>query len=737
MVCLLTVCIEGASMAGVIHTRIKAIGLLTGLIMAGFIGWLKVAFRTIIAPSGRARIAAAIERTDPRFQDRLNTMLFLENETAVAEGLSFRMRIADQARRVLTQKGLRLPISAGSPVGWSLAFFLLVIGIASLNGQYGPWQRLSDRTLRVVANSPTSRPPTELALPANNVEHTQSWGEIRIIEPGKDLRVTKVDVVPLSIEAAANDDLRQVEWYSSVNGGEETQHDLSAPKDPRCALYRPTIYLDELALADWDVLTYYAKAETTSHQSYASDVYFIEVRPFREDIAKIPGGAGGQPYQTLNDISSLVGLQQRAIRDTHQLVQKPPVQEPVRAQTRMGLAGTEAELASASQHLYADMAATMENKPIGAALDSLAQAQSSLNQASSFLKENVMEQAQSQERSALAELVAVRKIFQKAVSEHPGDFTQPSQRDSPVAESSKKLNEMAEFRDEAKSAEEFVQRSLEQQQEVERQAAGPMQEGAALAGQEQRLARELKDFAGEHPKAFQGSESESAQAQESLQHAEERLRSSAAESAGSTREATQKIKQLRAAMQNHAAGQQLAEAYRLKRMLEEQARLLGQMAEPEAKASAQEMDAAAGAAQAILGELKKSLDQSSKGAGFGSSLREALNQENQKAAEEALSKVQQAQTDAERREQARTAESALSQISNAFAASQPKPLQDARHKDMLNLEAESELQRFAAERSLRPVGKAADAALANIDPARLPQAYRSRIERYFEKLSEE
>jgi hypothetical protein len=816
VLCFLTLLIELGILAGLVTTRVQATALLLGWVGLGFVGWLRVAVKILFRAPGRASIAAALERADGRFQDRLNTLLFLESPSARADSVRFRKLIADQAGRVMAQQPPRLPFSSRSPLALLGTLALMLAGLLWLNQQYALWRRLPSGAPPDVSR--LKGPAPELTLPASNaVETTPNWGEVRITEPGRDLKVTKVDVVPLSIEVAANEDLQGVQWCSSVNGGEEKKHELTNPKEPRYASYEPTIYLDELGLSDWDVLTYYAKAETVHHQAYASDIYFIEVRPFREDIAKIPGGAGGRAYQTLNDISSLVGFQQQAIRDTHEFAQKAPTQEQIRNQTRLGLARSEADLGTAAQHLYADMAATMENKPIGAALDNLAQAETSLNQASGWLKDNVMDQAQSQERAALAQLVAARKIFQKAVSDHPGEFDPSQPGDpAPVANSSQKLNEMAEFRDEARSAEEFVQKTLEQQKEVEHQAAAPLQGGEALAGQEQRLARQLKDFTGEHPNAFKGSESQTAQAQASLQHAEEHLRSSAPDSAARTRQATQGLEKLRAAVQNHGAGEQLADAYRLKRMLEEQARLLGQMAQPEAKGSAQDMESAACEAQAILARLKQTLEQASAGAGWGKPLSESLTEPNRSAAEEALSKLLQAQSDDERREQARAAQSALAQIGRAFDRSQPKPLQQARQNDLLQPDAEAgfaqglnqlqrllkqferapgvvsaeqarqsrqalenlqaglrdqagqdstssdlmaevgrvlgagqepdpvrlkrlleQLGRFATERSLKPTGRSATTAVANIDATRLPQAYRGRIERYFEKLSEE
>src|SRR5439155_18772816 len=327
------------------------------------------------------------------------------------------------------------------------------------------------------------------------------WGEVRITDPGADLKVTKVDVVPLEIEAAANQSLKKVSWFSTVNGADEATHELPPPKEPRYAIYQPTVYLDELRLSDWDVMNYYAKANTEKEDSYASEVYFLEVRPFREDILKIPGGEGGKAYQCLNEMSALIGRQQHVIRQTHQHLQKPQAQQNLQEQDRKKLSEAEADLGESAQHLYAKMASEMENKPSGEAIDNLATARKSLDRASKLLDDNIMNEAQNRERGALTDLVAARKIFQKTLSEHPEAFDEPKDDEAtPVADSKKKLNEMAEFRNEAKAARDFVQKTVEQQQKLERQVkSAPRNNYSTLADQEKKLQKSLEDFQAQHP----------------------------------------------------------------------------------------------------------------------------------------------------------------------------------------------------------------------------------------------
>jgi hypothetical protein len=346
---------------------------------------------------------------------------------------------------------------------------------------------------------------------------------VRITDPGGDLRVTKVDVVPLQIEAAANQALKKVGWFSTINGAAETPHELPPPSEPRYAVYQPTVYLDELRLADWDVMTYYAKANTEKENSFASDVYFLEVRPFREDILKMPGGESGQAYQCLNEMSMLISDQQHVIRQTHQHLQKPAEQETLQAQDRKKLSEAEADLGESAQHLYAKMAAEMENKPIGEALDNLAKAEKSLDRASKLLGDNVMNEAQNRERRALAELIAARKMFQKAVSDNPDAFAGESSKEE-APPTAKKLNEMAEFRNESKAAQQFVDKTLEQQRSLEQQTRStPRTDYARLGNQEKQLEKSLADFEQLHPRSFKGTQAEAQQTEDAMTKAAESL----------------------------------------------------------------------------------------------------------------------------------------------------------------------------------------------------------------------
>lgn len=724
---------EAAIVCGLLVTRGPALSILRALLAAGACTWIFLSAVILSRKPVRPVLAAALERADRRLQDRLNTLVFLQSRNRPSSATQFVPRITEQASLLLRQKTAYPRFCLSSALAWSSGLVAVLLAPAWFNQQFQPWRLLRNAPALTARAGGSSDSLGEDVL-NNSVEQNSPWGEIRVTDPGRDLKVTKVDVVPLRIEAAANQDLKSVSWTTSVNGGQESSHALPRPADPRSTSYQPMLYLDQLGLADWDVVTYYAKAETALSNSYASDIYFLEIRPFREDILKLPGGAGGQPYQTLSQLSSLIDRQQQVIRQTHQHVQRPPAQPNVRSAERNKLAGDEGDLSHAAEHLYADMAANLENKPIGAALDNLAKAHASLGDASDLLRKEVMTEAQEHERAALSQLVAARKIFQKAVTDNPGSFG-PSKEEpqSPVADdSARKLNEMAEFRNEAKSAQEFVQQTLEKQKNLEQRAgSNGAAQGAPLAAEEGDLQTNLDNFAGQHPRAFEKSKPQSGRASQSLRDAARQLQAQASGTADATHQATRSLEQLQEAMQNQSTEQQLADAYRLKKIIDAQIQALGQQgpaAQGQTNGTSSELARAAADARAAVDELKKALEAPQAAGAFGPPLHLALNDTNKADLEQKLAKLREAQNAQEQTERARAARAGLEQLSQAFGASQPKSLQVARQTDSLQAQSPETAGQLA--RQSEPPG------LVHLDPARLPAAYRERIEKYFQRLSE-
>jgi len=808
----------GAILAGWLSSKTVALVVLGVMVGLGFIAWSVLAISVMAGTPDRPGLAAALERVDARLLDRLNTLLFLEKQRGETKAEGFATRIAKQTHGVLKEQPSPSPFSSARAL-LNLSLFILAASLSILLFQlYHPWQQLVAGRKPLPQRATASTRPADLSLPpTNNIEQPKVWGEVRITDPGTDLKVTKVDVVPLQIEAASTQPLQNVGWYSAVNGAQELAHDLPPPSEPRYGVYQPTLYLDELHLSDWDVLTYYARATTEKTNSYGSEVYFLEVRPFREDIMKLPGGEGGQAYETLNEISTLINRQQHVIRQTHQHVQKPPPQPNLEAQDRDKLASAETDLGESAQHLYAKMAAEMENKPIGPALDNLAQAEKSLGDASKALQNRAMPQAQDNERQALSDLVAMRKMFQKAVSDHPDAFQQqPAEESTPVADSMKKLGELAEFRDEAKAAQEFIRQTLEQQKALEKESKSVARSDfSRLATEEQHLEKSLGNFQGQHPQAFKDSRAETQQARQAMAAASDALQNNKNEARPAVQQATRDLEALGGALQSRSAAQQLADAYKLKQMLDQQIQTLNQASRTNSGIADQALQDTARDAGQTVDQLARTAEQEPTRDAFGQPLREALSGRNKVDIQTKLKQLQMAGDVASRQQTAGEAGKALAAVSDAFDRSQPKSLQASKHSDSLKpgaqdglgqglaeldslirqlqaarplssddqakqgrqalanlqsglrsrhgdndrgnqfllqldqmLKAEKplevgdlkklmeRLQQFSVETSEQLAKDENQPEVSNIDPSRLPPAYRGRIQKYFEKLSE-
>jgi len=804
---------------GLIVSRPAAIGL--GVILAGvaIIAWFVILLVIAIRKADPNWLGAALERSDRRFLDRLNTLLFLEKKGNASTSYPFAIRIAQQTKQIFSRNPPRRPFSSGRAAATFGAFLLFLAATILVYRFYSPWPLLAHVRHRTELASEQSK-SLELTPPAtNNVEQNKDWGEVRITDPGADLKVTKVDVVPLQIEAAANQALQQVTWSSAVNGGSEATHELPPPAEPRYAVYQPALYLDELQLADWDIMTYYARAKTEKENSFASEVYFLEVRPFREDILKMPGGENGKAYRCLSQMTALINRQQHVIRQTHQHIQKPPEQENLRAQDRGKLADAEGDLRDSTEHLYASMATEMENAPIGVALDNLAKACTSLDHASNYLKQNAMTEAPPTERDALTDLVAARKMFQKAVSDNPDAFHDADQNeDEPprvALDESKKLQKIAEFRNEAQVGRQFVQKAVEQQRGIERQTKAAAANLPKLAQQERQLQQSVEDFQQEHPHLFKEAQSQFQDARNAMSNAAEAMQNRSAQAGASAATATEQLQKFSDAANGRSAGQQLADAYQLKSMLDSQIRHLDDFSKAETNtSSATDIQKTSQDARETINQLKKVAEQEPTRDAFGQPLRDSLAGTNKVDLDTKLSQLEQAQDHSAQQQRAGDAASALARVSRAFDESQPKTIQMARKSDSLKPDAQSslnlgmsqleslarqlekeqklspqaqsqqsrealynlqngmrsqygsneraeqflalldqtlkteepleiedlrkllsELQHFSAEVSDRLAAKD-DPEVTNIDPSRLPPAYRGRIQKYFQKLSE-
>jgi hypothetical protein len=357
---------------------------------------------------------------------------------------------------------------------------------------------------------------------------------------------------------------------------------------------------------------------------------------------------------------------------------------------------------------------------------------------------------------------------------------------------------------------------VEQQKKLENQArSSSRSELPRLAGEEKQLEQALGEFQEQHPKVFERTQKESEQAKQAMTQAAESLQKRSNEARSDTQKARQELEKLNQAMKDRSTERQLADAYKLKKMLDQQIHTCSKCSNPGSGVSDAEMQQTANEARDTVGQLKNIAEQEPTREAFGQPLRDALSGQNKVDLDARLSRLQQAQSEEEKQQRAGEAKEALSKVSQAFTESQPKVTQMARETDSLKpdkqeslsqglakldsllkqlqrehpmskenqgkqgkealfnlqtglrsqygdnergnqillhlekmLKAEAplevadlkklmdELQHFSVETSDRLARKDDKPDITNIDPSRLPPAYRGRIQKYFQKLSE-
>jgi Domain of unknown function (DUF4175) len=141
---------------------------------------------------------------------------------------------------------------------------------------------------------------------------------VHFTKPGRDSQASPVE--ELFLEARADDDygVKSLQLFYSVNGGAPKTVNLFGGSKPLTEVSAGhTIYLEELGLKPGDFVSYYAKASDTDavqgSKTTTSDIYFVQIRPFKKDYkpsqSQAGGGGGGGGGQQVGQLSQ----QQREI----------------------------------------------------------------------------------------------------------------------------------------------------------------------------------------------------------------------------------------------------------------------------------------------------------------------------------------------------------------------------------------------------------------------------------------
>jgi len=339
-----------AMTAGWIEYRSTAVGLMIGMFGFAFLTWSMATIICWLWPVSRSRVVREMEERETKLAERLSTIVYLDEQLAqpsIRPTLAspperrakfeqqlreeevtrwFRQRIERQAAAVLTRYVPRsYPFSRS--VWWRAGVFILLsCATVWYFHAWDPWSKLKrggsmfpllNDIMPASSRHPNAFAPNAFEIPAPDgtvVEEPQVLGEVRITEPGAELRISRLDVVPLQIEAVADAPIRSVHLCFARNGGPTEVRDLPRSKDPSFAVLATELDAAAMQLADGDILVYFAVAITTTGQTYRSNSFLLEVAPLLADVEQLPGGEAGEPSTVIDQAADLVAAQADVLR---------------------------------------------------------------------------------------------------------------------------------------------------------------------------------------------------------------------------------------------------------------------------------------------------------------------------------------------------------------------------------------------------------------------------------------
>lgn len=254
----------------------------------------------------------------------------------------------------------------------------------------------------------------------------QPYAKIDIVAPESEIRATPVEEVVVKAKADSDNGFSAISLQASINGApnKTTSIDPAPFNKGGPVKFDQSLFIDELGAQPYDVVGYYLEG-TSRHETplkVASQIQFIEIRPFREDIHKALGGKGaGESFRNLQSLVSqqIVVLKRTWILATNQL---PATNPEVAAET--GKTGEQQDkIAGETHQVYQEMT---ENGVPASIVDHISQAETSMRQAVDKIKKPALLEANPIQQHALGELVAATKDFVKTMMQNQDSASKSS-----------------------------------------------------------------------------------------------------------------------------------------------------------------------------------------------------------------------------------------------------------------------------------------------------------------------
>ena len=253
-----------------------------------------------------------------------------------------------------------------------------------------------------------------VTTPPNPVLPLMPKASITWQSPEPESKANPIEEVPAVAIVQSTSGLKKMSLEISVNGVPKMSAPLPAsPFDkPGKNTLKTSLYMDELGVEPFDVVTYYLKGQRISDQDLpdtTSAIQFIQVRPFRDDVAQARSAEKISKGKAL--LLELKLAQLRSIKENFIIAHSDlPVTDPVRMKENDRVGKNQGELSAKTQEVV--QVFTQEGLPADI-IDLLSQAAPSMDDAAKKILANQNSQALPPQQKALSFIIQVEKFFRK------------------------------------------------------------------------------------------------------------------------------------------------------------------------------------------------------------------------------------------------------------------------------------------------------------------------------------
>jgi hypothetical protein len=236
---------------------------------------------------------------------------------------------------------------------------------------------------------------------------------VKIVTPRGDAKVSPIEEVTVSVEAADDFALESMELHYSVNGAPEKTVSLLPSRGVKEASGKTVISLEDYKLEAGDVVSIYATARDARNTA-RTDIAFIETQPFEKNYTQAQSQGGmGMPMDG-GDQTEISKRQKEIIAATWNEIRAGAKDKVNSAENAKFLAGIQRKLKEQAKSL-ADRARSRElagaNQEFQAFVKDLDEAVKQMEPASSKLGEQSWKDALEPEQKALQHLLRAEATF--------------------------------------------------------------------------------------------------------------------------------------------------------------------------------------------------------------------------------------------------------------------------------------------------------------------------------------